>query len=122
MSARDVDDLVALHAHPEVSRFVDALDHEEARERLDFDERQWAGRGYGLMAAFRDFDFPYITALIVPDNARSIGVAARIGMTPLRRDKLRDIPVIVHAIDRPTWLASASQPRPHSQPSSYPPL
>lgn len=66
------------------------------------------GLGFATEAAracldwgFRNLDVPYITAMIVPDNLRSLRVAERLGMTPLRRDVLRDLPVIVHSIDRP---------------------
>jgi RimJ/RimL family protein N-acetyltransferase len=65
------------------------------------------GRGFATEAGracldwgFRDLDVPYITAMIVPDNARSLRVAQRLGMKPLRPDHLNDISVIVHAVDR----------------------
>jgi RimJ/RimL family protein N-acetyltransferase len=68
------------------------------------------GRGYASEAAracldwgFRQFEFEYLTAMIRPDNASSLRVAERLGMTPLREDVLHDGPVIVHAIDRETW-------------------
>lgn len=155
MTRRDVDELVALHAHPEVSRFVRSLNHQDTIERLRADERQWSERGHGLLAVlardsgrflgrvglkywpqfdetelgwvlrhdtwghgyateaaracaewgFRDFDFPYLTAMIRPDNARSIRVAERLAMQPLRSDVLLEIPVLVHAVDRQTWPA-----------------
>ena len=44
---------------------------------------------------------PYLTAMIVADNDRSIGVARRLGMTPLRSDSLMELPVVVYAIERP---------------------
>jgi RimJ/RimL family protein N-acetyltransferase len=65
------------------------------------------GRGVATEAAracldwgFRDFDLPYITAMIAPDNAASIAVAERLGMERLREDTLRDfgISVIVFAL------------------------
>ena len=66
------------------------------------------GRGFATEAAracldwgFRDLDVAYITAMIVPDNARSLRVAQRLGMTPLRSDHLSDLPVLVHSINRP---------------------
>jgi RimJ/RimL family protein N-acetyltransferase len=39
--------------------------------------------------------------MIVPDNERSIGVATRLGMDPIRSDMLMDLPVVVYAIKRP---------------------
>jgi RimJ/RimL family protein N-acetyltransferase len=155
MTVRDVDQLLALHAHPDVSRFAGAPDRQQALEWLRDDERQWAepghgrlavfelhahhflgrvglkywpqfdetevgwtlrpeawGRGYATEAAracvdrgFREFDFEYLTAMIRPDNVRSVGVAERLGMTPLREDVVHDTPVIVHAVDRETWAA-----------------
>jgi hypothetical protein len=41
--------------------------------------------------------------MIRPDNGQSMGVARRLGMTPLRDDVLVEFPVIVHAIDRERW-------------------
>jgi RimJ/RimL family protein N-acetyltransferase len=155
MTAGDVDELLALHADREVSRFVGALNREQALERLHADERQWVERRYGRLAAFdrasgrflgrvglrywpqfdetevgwtlrhevwghgyateaaracadwgfREFEFNYLTAMIRSDNARSISVAERLGMTPRREDLLVDVPVIVYAVDRQTWRA-----------------
>ena len=83
-----------------------------------FDEAEvgWAlrheawGHGYATEAAracaawgFREFDYPYLTAMIRPDNARSIRVAERLGMTPRREDLLFDTPVVVHSVDRGTF-------------------
>jgi RimJ/RimL family protein N-acetyltransferase len=65
------------------------------------------GRGVATEAAraclewgFRDFDLPYVTAMIAPDNAASIAVAERLGMEPLREDTLHDfgIEVIVFGL------------------------
>lgn len=52
---------------------------------------------------FRDFDLPYITAMIAPDNAASIAVAERLGVKALREDVLHDFgtEVVVFAIHRP---------------------
>jgi RimJ/RimL family protein N-acetyltransferase len=150
MTMEDLDELVALHAEPEVERFMLPLDRAAAIERLEFDERQWAERGHGLFAVlerdsgrflgrvslrywpqfhetelgwvlhpdawgrgfateaargcakwgFENLDVPYLTAMIRPDNARSIAVARRLGMSELRRDVLRDDPVIVYALER----------------------
>ena len=55
---------------------------------------------------FREFDYPYLTAMIRPENARSIRVAERLGMRPLREDLLFDIPVVVHSVDRATFSNS----------------
>jgi RimJ/RimL family protein N-acetyltransferase len=46
--------------------------------------------------------------MIRPDNARSIEVAKRLGMTPLRTDVLARIPVVVYAVSREDW---AHQPQ-----------
>lgn len=69
--------------------------------------RFW-GRGFATEAAraclewgFTNLEVPYITAMILPDNTRSVRVAERLGMTPRRSDLLNDLPVIVHSIDRP---------------------
>jgi RimJ/RimL family protein N-acetyltransferase len=55
---------------------------------------------------FQNLDVPYITAMIVPANTRSIRVAERLGMKPLRPDKLLEFRVIVHAIDPEAWRES----------------
>jgi RimJ/RimL family protein N-acetyltransferase len=46
------------------------------------------------------FDLPYVTAMIRPDNAPSLAVAKRLGLSPVREDELLGVPVIVHAISR----------------------
>lgn len=76
-----------------------------------FHRRAW-GQGYATEAAravidwgFRTLPVPYITAMIRPDNGRSLGVAGRLGLTPIRDDSVYDIPVIVHATDRRRWGA-----------------
>ena len=68
------------------------------------------GHGFATEAArvcldwgFRDLDVPYITAMIVPNNTRSLRVAERLGMAPVRSDKLFDLPVLVHAVQREAW-------------------
>jgi len=65
------------------------------------------GRGYATEAAGAvldwatgRFDVPYFTAMVRPDNTASIAVAERIGMTPLRPDKLLGDPVTVYATER----------------------
>jgi RimJ/RimL family protein N-acetyltransferase len=46
----NIDEFVALHADPEVTRFVGSLDRLQAEERLELAEREWAERGYGMFA------------------------------------------------------------------------
>ena len=156
MIMRDVDDLVALHADPEVSRYLRPFDHDEALERLRRDDSDWREYGHGLLAllasddgrflgrvglkywpqfdeaevgwvlrreewghgyateaaracadwGFREFGYPYLTAMISAENARSIRVAERLGMSRLRDDVLFDLPVVVHCVDRATFCDS----------------
>jgi RimJ/RimL family protein N-acetyltransferase len=49
---------------------------------------------------FGSLEVPYLTAMIRPDNGRSIRVAERLGMAPLRSDVLFELPVTVYSIDR----------------------
>jgi RimJ/RimL family protein N-acetyltransferase len=72
------------------------------------------GRGVATEAAsaaaawgFRNLDVPYLTAMIRPDNHRSIAVALRLGMSPLRPDVLGGDEVMVHALTREEWAAAA---------------
>jgi RimJ/RimL family protein N-acetyltransferase len=65
------------------------------------------GRGVATEAAraclewgFHDFDLPYVTAMIAPDNAASIAVAERLGMEPLREDTLHDFGIEVIVLGR----------------------
>ena len=65
------------------------------------------GQGFATEAAraymawgFRNLDVPYLTAMIRPDNAPSIAVAARLGMTEVRSDVLSGNPVVVYAVSR----------------------
>ncbi len=76
------------------------------------------GHGYATEAAsacaewgLRTLGAGYLTAMIRPDNARSIRVAERLGMTPLRDDVLLDIPVIVYSINRDSWAAANGAPK-----------
>ncbi len=77
------------------------------------DPRLW-GQGLATEAGracvdwgFRNLDVPYLTAMIRPDNHRSIAVARRLGMSPLRSDVLDDIEVTVHALTRGEWAGSS---------------
>ena len=76
-----------------------------------FRREAW-GHGYATEAArasvewgFTALPVPYITAMIRPDNGRSLAVARRLGMTPIRDEVVVGIPVIVHAIEREAWGA-----------------
>jgi RimJ/RimL family protein N-acetyltransferase len=68
------------------------------------------GRGFATEAAiacldwgFQNLALAYVTAMIRPDNTRSIRVAERLGMSPLREDVLMEEPVTVHSVSRPRW-------------------
>jgi RimJ/RimL family protein N-acetyltransferase len=150
LALADVDELVALHSHPEVERFMGPFDATQAAARIESSQREWQERGHGMMAiieratgrflgrtglkywpqfdetevgwalrpdqwgrgiateaaracadwGFQNLTVPYLTALIRPDNARSIRVAERLGMRPLRPDVLVEIPVVVYVLDR----------------------
>lgn len=58
-----------------------------------------AGRAW-IEWGFRALYLPCVTAMIDPDNAASIAVAERLGMTPLREDVLLGEPVVVYALRR----------------------
>jgi RimJ/RimL family protein N-acetyltransferase len=155
LTLADVDELVAIHADPEVGRHMSAFDRERAIERLIADRNDWDTYGSGLIAVedrrtrrflgraalkfwprfeetelgwvlrrdawghgyateaagacgdwgFANLDIPYLTAMIRPANTRSIAVAERLGMTPLRHDHLQGIPVAVYWITREEWGA-----------------
>jgi RimJ/RimL family protein N-acetyltransferase len=148
----DLDALTALHADPEVTRFIRPLSRSAARARIQLAEREWEERGYGLVAVldresgeflgraglkhwpefdetelgwalrrdawgngyateaaraclewgFAEFDMPYLTAMISPDNTRSVRVAERLGLAPMRDDVLLGDPVVVYGLRRPT--------------------
>ena len=151
LTTADLDEVVEMHAMPEVVRTMGPYDRPAALARLERNEHEWAERGHGLVAiherasgrfvgrsglkywpqfeetevgwvlrpdvwgqgfateagracidwGFRALEVPYLTAMIVPDNERSIGVATRLGMDPIRSDMLMDLPVVVYAIKRP---------------------
>jgi RimJ/RimL family protein N-acetyltransferase len=46
----DLDDLVAIHAEPEVARFMGPFDRVKAIEWMQLDRRDWEKRGYGRLA------------------------------------------------------------------------
>jgi RimJ/RimL family protein N-acetyltransferase len=75
--------------------------------------REAWGHGYATEAAracanwaFGQFEIPYLTSLIERGNERSMRVARRLRMTPIRDDVFYDRPMIVHAVSRDAWLAS----------------
>jgi RimJ/RimL family protein N-acetyltransferase len=150
LTADDVDELVAIHAEPEVIRFMGVFDRARVREWLHQNERDWAEHGYGRLAiaeratgrllgrsglkrwpqfqetdvgwllrpdvwgkgmateagractewGFEQLQLPYITAMIRADNGRSIRVAERLAMSPLRDDILLGDPVVVYSAKR----------------------
>lgn len=65
------------------------------------------GQGYATEAGraciawgFSEFEVPYLTAMINSGNVRSVRVAERLGLTPVREDVLLGDPVVVYALDR----------------------
>jgi RimJ/RimL family protein N-acetyltransferase len=146
----DLDEFVALHADPHVTKFIRPLDRASATERLRQDEKEWLQRGHGMLAVldrsngaflgrcglkywpqfdetevgwalrrdawgkgyateaahaciewgFSELEVPYLTAMISPKNVRSIRVAERLGLAPLRDDLLLGDPVVVYGLDR----------------------
>lgn len=50
LRVEDVNVFVALHEDERVNQFVGAYSHQQALERLELIERQWAERGHGLCA------------------------------------------------------------------------
>jgi RimJ/RimL family protein N-acetyltransferase len=153
MTTKDLDELVAIHAEPDVLRFMGAFDRVKASEWMQQSQREWSERGYGRLAiadrasgrllgrtglkywpqfketevgwvlrpdawghgfateaalacavwGFQNFDLPYLTAMIRPDNRRSVRVAERLDMSPLREDLLLEEPVVVYSITRDEW-------------------
>lgn len=150
LTSDDIDDLVAIHAEPDVERFMGPFDHARVTEWLavvqtdyaehrpgrlaiiervsgrflgrgglkywpQFDETElgWVldpdawGHGYATEAGracaqwgFENLRVPHLTAMIRPDNQRSIAVAQRLGMSPLRPDVLLGEPVTVYSLGR----------------------
>ncbi|MDQ3724521.1 MAG: GNAT family N-acetyltransferase [Actinomycetota bacterium] len=65
------------------------------------------GKGFATEAAgavlrwgLERFEFPYVTAMIRPENAASIAVAERLGMAPMRSDELDGVAVTIYGIGR----------------------
>jgi RimJ/RimL family protein N-acetyltransferase len=82
------------------------------------------GRGYAAEAAiasrdraFRELGVPHVISLIHPDNARSIAVARRNGMTLWKTTTFKEMPGIgVWRITRAEWerlngISTATEPR-----------
>jgi RimJ/RimL family protein N-acetyltransferase len=46
----DVDELIAMHDHPDVARFLKQLERATAEERLRLAEQEWLERSYGMFA------------------------------------------------------------------------
>jgi RimJ/RimL family protein N-acetyltransferase len=159
----DLDELVAIHADPDIARVFGPFGHDRARSWLGEVDQNWRDHGHGRMAitgrvtgrllgrtglahfpdpdpgevelgwtlrrdawgrgyateaaracadsAFQHFQIPYLTSRIEPGNERSIRVANRLGMVPLREDVFFDLPMTVYAVTRETWLASPIKPR-----------
>lgn len=61
--------------------------------------------GAALRWGFEQFELPYLTAMIQPDNTASLRVAERLGMKPIRTERLLGEEVIVHAIERVDFVA-----------------
>lgn len=150
ITMEDLDELAAIHAEPQVERFVGPFDRDRLIDWLKQNQSEWRELGYGRLAivdrrsgrllgrtglkywpqfdeteigwvlrpdawgrglateaarACIDWGFgnlvsPYLTAMIQPANARSIAVAERLGMSPLRSDVLLGVPVTVYSISR----------------------
>ena len=88
-------------------------------EQFGETEAGWAfrrdawGHGYATEAAratfewgFANFGFEYITAMIEPANERSLAVAERLTLKPLRKDELLGRPVTVFAAYSPSRAAA----------------
>ncbi|HEX8906376.1 MAG TPA: GNAT family N-acetyltransferase [Longimicrobiaceae bacterium] len=92
---------------------VDGADEVEVGYALG---RPYWGRGYAAEAAvasrdwaFRNLDVPHVISLIHPDNARSIAVARRNGMTLWKTTTFKEMPGIgVWRITREEWERAAA--------------
>jgi RimJ/RimL family protein N-acetyltransferase len=155
MTVDDLDELVAIHADPDIMRVFGRFALDRARSWLGEVDQNWRDHRYGRVAvtdratgrllgrtglayldevgetelgwtlrrdawgcgyateaaracadwAFQDFEIPYLTSLIERGNQRSIRVANRLAMAPLREQVSYDRPTIVYAVTRDTWLA-----------------
>lgn len=83
-------------------------DSEEVEIGYRFDPSHW-GRGLATEAAqavrdhaFRDLKLPHVISLIHPDNAASIRVAKKNGMTLRRQTVWRGFPTLIFRVDQPT--------------------
>ena len=146
----DLDEHIAVHAEPEVIRFMGRFDRARLTGWLEQNDADWRRWGYGRLAVveratgrllgrsglkywpefdetevgwvlhpdawgfgfateagracvdwgFRSLDVPYLTAMIRPDNGRSVRVAERLGMVATRDDTLLGEPVVVYSRSR----------------------
>lgn len=71
------------------------------------------GHGYATEAGracvdwgFAALPVTYLTAMIAPENTRSIRVAQRLGYEPVREDVLLGDRVIVHMVEREDWASA----------------
>jgi ribosomal-protein-alanine N-acetyltransferase len=90
-----------------LSQEVDGERHVEVAYAL---APEFRGRGYAIEAArasrdhaFRTLDAPHVISLIVPENAASIAVAERNGMTLWKMADFRGFHVRVYRITRAEW-------------------
>lgn len=50
VTVEDIDELVRIHADPDITRFMDVFEHDEAIRWLHRVDQNWAEHGYGRMA------------------------------------------------------------------------
>jgi len=86
-------------------QFLPETDETEVGYLLD---KPYWGKGYATEAAraslqfgFENFDFPEIIALVHPDNAASLKVVAKCGLTVIERKIYWKIELVRHVIKRP---------------------
>jgi len=60
MAGSDLDDFVALHRDPDVTRFIRPLDRDAAAKRLERDKTEWRQRGHGLLAILDKCDGTFL--------------------------------------------------------------
>jgi RimJ/RimL family protein N-acetyltransferase len=58
---------------------------------------------------FRELDLPFLSAMIHPENTRSIKLVERLGMTPLRTEFRLEDSVVVYGVSREGWQAASSE-------------